>query len=386
MSRIGAAVIGTGFMGQVHTEALRRVGVPVVGILGSSPDQSKVAARTLGIETAFGDLKSLLSDERVHSVHVATPNWLHFDMVQRILNSGRHVLCEKPLALDAVESAELVRLSQQHDDLAAGVNYNVRFYPLCAEARQRVREGEFGQVLHATGSYVQDWLLYDTDYNWRVLHDKGGELRAIADIGTHWLDLVQHITGQKITSVCADLSTVHPVRHRPTGELETFQGSRSDQNSSTAVSIKTEDCGAVLFRMTDGATGCFHVSQVTAGRKNCLRFEVAGSQQSMSWNSEQPDELWIGHRDRANEILLRDPALLSANAAAITDYPGGHQQGYADSFKQCFRAFYNYIEAGDFTAASSFPTFEDGHQETLLCEAILRSHRTRQWSTVTGKE
>ncbi len=378
MMDLGAAIVGTGFMGPAHTEALRRIGVRVVGILGSSPEKSRRAAQNLGIPKAYSSYAEMLADREVHVVHIATPNRLHLAQARDALKAGKHVLCEKPLAMNSAESAELIELSGRVG-LAAGVNYNIRFYPLCIEARDMVQRGDVGQVYSIFGSYVQDWLLYPTDYNWRVLAEEGGALRAVADIGTHWLDLVQSISGLDVVAVCANLRVVHPVRQRPKGEVETFAGKVEKVVPTEAVSISTEDCGSVMLRFAGGAIGCLWVSQVTAGRKNCLRFEIAGSKCALSWCSEQPNEMWVGRRERANEHLMRDPGLVSEAARRYISYPGGHNEGYPDSFKQCFRAFYDYIASGDFSAPPTFPTFADGHREILLCEAILASQRERRW-------
>ncbi|MDB5389358.1 MAG: putative oxidoreductase [Planctomycetaceae bacterium] len=374
----GIAVVGTGFIGPVHVEALRRAGQHVVGIVGSTPEKSRQAAASLGLETGYADLDEVLSDRRIGAVHLTTPNHLHFEQATRVLRAGKHVLCEKPLAMNSHETAQLVSLALE-TGVVAGVAYNIRFYPLCHEAAARIRDRTVGQVLHVTGSYVQDWLLKQTDFNWRVQASEGGELRAVADIGTHWLDLLQFITGDRIVAVCADLHTVHATRLAPTGGVETFSGKSRPPVSTRQIPVTTEDCGSVMLRFQNGARGSLWVSQVTAGRKNCLRFEIAGSDQALAWNSEQPNELWIGHRDQANELLIRDPALMSQSARFICSYPGGHNEGFSDTFKQLFRAFYGYISAGDFSLPVPFPTFSDGHQEVVLCEAILRSHRERRW-------
>ena len=261
-------------------------------------------------------------------------------------------------------------------------NWTCPLSSFCHEAADRVRNGAIGEVLHVTGSYVQDWLLYNTDFNWRVLAEDGGELRAVADIGTHWFDLLQFITGHRVISVCADLRTVHPRRHRPAGGVETFSGESVSLSETEIVDITTDDCGCVMLRFDNGANGCLWISQTTAGRKNCLRFEVAGATAALEWNSEQPNALWIGHRDQANESLIRDPTLMGSFAAGISNYPGGHNEGFPDTFKQLFRSFYGYIATGDFSAARPFPTFADGHREIVLCEAILKSHRERCWVDV----
>jgi predicted dehydrogenase len=380
--RLSAVVVGTGFIGPVHVEGLRRAGVHVAGIVGSSPDKSHLAAEQLGLPRGYTTLDDVLADPAVDSVHLATPNRLHFAQAAAVLRAGKHVLCEKPLAMTSSETADLVRIAAE-SARAAGVAYNIRFYPLCHEAAARVADGSLGNVLHVTGSYVQDWLLYDSDFNWRVLAEDGGNLRAVADIGTHWLDLVQFIVGRKVNAVCADLRTVHATRQRPGGGVETFSGKGAASRKTEPIAVTTEDCGSVMLRFDNGANGCLWVSQTTAGRKNCLRFEIAGSQQSFAWNSEAPNELWIGHRDRPNEMLIRDPSLMSASARAIASYPGGHNEGFPDTFKQLFRSFYGYVTAGDFTAPPPFPTFADGHREVLLCEAVLRSAREGRWVEVS---
>jgi predicted dehydrogenase len=381
MSQTVVAVVGAGFIGPVHVEGLRRAGVAVKGILDITPDKSRQAAQRLGLPHSYSDFAQVLSDREVQAVHITTPNRTHFEMASAALRAGKHVMCEKPLAMNSQESAELVRIARA-SGRAAGVNYNIRFYPLCREAAQRVQDGSLGDVFHVTGSYVQDWLFYPTDFNWRVLAEEGGSLRAVADIGTHWLDLVHSIVGLEVESVCADLKTVFPQRLRPRGEVDTFSGKETRVESTEPIDVSTEDYGCVLLRFRGGARGSLHVSQVTAGRKNCLRYEIAGSKLALAWNSERPNELWIGRRERPNEVLLRDPALMSAAARQCADYPGGHNEGFPDTFKQCFRAFYQSIAAGDFADRPSFPTFTDGHREILLCEAILASHQQQRWVDV----
>lgn len=370
-----AAVVGTGFIGPVHVEGLRRAGVRVAGILGSTVEKSQAAAAQLGLPKAYTSLDQLLEDGEVDVVHLTSPNRFHYDQAKRVLAAGKHVLCEKPLAMNSRESSELVELAKQ-SGRAAGVNYNIRYYPLCVEASQRVRQGKLGNLFHVNGSYVQDWLFHPTDFNWRVMADDGGPLRAVADIGTHWLDLIQFIVGQPILAVCADLATVHPQRQRPVDGAETFGRGAPADGATNKIDVRTEDYGCILLRFREGAKGALWVSQVTAGRKNCLRFEMAGSQQSLSWNSETPNQLEIGHRDEANETLIRDPALISTQAAAVTSYPGGHNEGFGDSFKQLFLDFYKAIETPE---DAGYPTFQDGHHEILICEAILNSHRRQSW-------
>ncbi len=366
-------------MGGVHAEALRRVsGVEVVGIQGSSFEKSRRAAGQLGLPKAYGTWEELVGDDEVGAVHITTPNRLHFSQCADAMRAGKHVLCEKPLAMTSEESAELVRLAKG-SGLVCGVNYNFRFYPINLEAKSRVAAGELGRIHSIFGSYQQDWLLHDTDYNWRVLAEEQGELRAVADIGTHWIDLVENITGQKVAAVFADIHTVHPVRRRPKGEVETFSGKLGAGGATEPVAISTEDIGCLLLRFDGGARGAVFVSQMTPGRKNCLRYEIAGSESSLEWFGEEPNQIWRGYREKANEVLLKDPSLGSELARRFTGYPGGHAEGFPDSFKMCFRAFYEAIANGGAGGEVEFATFEDGHREIVLCDAVLKSARAGRW-------
>ena len=378
MYDLGVVVVGTGFIGPVHIEALRRIGAQVIGVCDVVQDKAKQIAADWGLPRAYFSLDEVLADPEVQVVHLCTPNRLHYGQAKAALQAGKHVLCEKPLAMNTTESAELVALADACG-LVGAVDYNLRFYPLAIEARDMIQRGDVGEVFSVCGSYVQDWLYLPTDYNWRVLAEEGGQLRAIADIGTHWLDLVHAITGLEIEAVCADLKTVHPVRQRPKGEVETFAGKVQKIIATEPVDITTEDYGCVMIHFTGGARGVLWCSQVTAGRKNCLRFEIAGSKCALAFESESPNQMWIGHRERPNEWLLRDPGLVSEAARKAITYPGGHNEGFPDTLKQGFKALYDYLAAGDLAAPRPFPTFADGHREVLLCEAILKSHREQRW-------
>jgi len=377
------AVAGTGFIGPVHAEALSRLGISVRGILGSSPEKSQQAAQQLGLRMAYPDFQAIIDDPEVTAVHVATPNDTHFDMSARALRAGKHVICEKPLAMSAAQTAELVKIADEHPHLISAVNYNIRFYPLILQAREMIQSGELGEIYHIRGAYVQDWLLYDTDWNWRLLTEAGGDVRAIGDIGTHWMDLIAFMTGLKVESLLADLGTFVKTRRKPKQAVATFGGKLSDEPIEyEPYEIKTEDWGAVLFHYDNGARGSMAVSQVNAGRKNQLSFEIAGSKASLAWDGENPNELWVGRRDRGNEIIIKDPSLLTGAARHHASYPGGHAEGFPDTFKQLYRAVYDYLAAGDFSAPKPYPTFADGHQEVVLCEKILASHRERRWLDV----
>ncbi|MGQ9568055.1 MAG: Gfo/Idh/MocA family protein [Anaerolineae bacterium] len=379
--RIRAAVIGTGFIGPAHVEALRRLGVEVVGIAGSSPARALPKARALNLPKVYETWEEAIADPHVDVVHITTPNHLHYPMAKAAIAAGKHVVCEKPLAMNSRESAELLRLAQEAGIVHA-VNYNIRFYPLCQEARARVARGDLGKVYILRGSYLQDWLFYDTDWNWRLEPELGGSLRAVADIGTHWLDLTSFITGLRVEAVFADFRTFIPVRKKPTKPIDTFAGKELTPEDYVEQPIHTEDYATVLLAYEGGARGVMTVSQVSAGRKNRLAYEINGSRLSLAWDSERPNELWIGRRDGPNEVLMKDPSLLTPQARDFTGYPGGHNEGFPDTFKMLYKAVYRYIQAGDRTAQPEFPTFADGHEEILLCEAIERSAKEQRWVTV----
>jgi predicted dehydrogenase len=382
---ITAAVVGAGFIGPVHVEGLRRAGVHVKGIAGVSHDEAQRAASALGLEKAYKDVDELLNDKDVHSIHLASPNRLHHPHALAALQAGKHIICEKPLAMTSAETAALVAAAKERPTQIAAVNYNLRFYPVTLHARSMVRSGGIGKVLFVIGSYVQDWLLYPTDFNWRVMRSEGGELRAVGDIGTHWLDMVTFVTGLEVESVFADTIRIHETRLRPpSGSVETFSGKKGGAPpvDREPIQIDTEDYGGIMLRFKGGARGQFAVTQMTAGRKNCLRYELSGAEKAIAFNSETPNSLWIGERSEPNRELLRDPALLDAEAARFASYPGGHNEGFPDTFKQMYRAVYTDVLNGKRSEQPLYATFEDGHKEILLCEAIAASAREERWVKV----
>ncbi len=377
MSQLQAAIIGAGFVGRAHLDALRRLGVPVLGVLGSSAERSESSRSALQLPRAYRSLDELAADSAVHVVHICTPNHLHYEQAALLLRAGKYVMCEKPVAMTTRESAALIDLAREHGRVG-GVCYNLRYYPLCQEARARVASGAIGEPRLAHGNFLQDWLFYPTDWNWRLETELGGDLRAVSDIGTHWLDLAMWLTGRKIVEVCGDLATTIPVRQRPRGRVETFQAAAA---ASDAVKISTDDYASVLLRFEANLRGVMTVSQVSAGRKASLSFEINGSEGSLAWNSESPNVLWIGHRSQANQELLKDPSLMTPAARSYSAYPGGHTEGYPDTFMQLFKDFYTHIEKGGDSQAG-FPTFQTGHDELVLCEAIAKSARERRWVEV----
>ena len=375
IAELRAAVVGTGFIGVVHVDALRRLGVEVLGVVGSTSER----ARAKGLAHAYDSFEAMLEDNRVDVVHLTTPNHLHHPQVLQVLAAGKHVVCEKPLAVTSEQSAELLELAER-SGLVHCTNFNIRFYPVVQEARERVRAGEVGDVWNVHGGYLQDWLALPTDWNWRLETEKAGELRAVGDIGSHWLDLTQFVTGLRIVEVFADLATVLPTRRRPKGEVETFASGDDVEREDAAMS--TEDLAHILVRFENGARGSLVVSQVSFGRKNSLRFEVDGSAGAIAWDAERNEELWLGRRDGPNETLLRNAALMHPTAAARTHLPVAHAEGFADTFRELYRAVYADVARGGPSDRPDYPTFRDGHVENVLCDAVALSNRERRWVEV----
>ncbi|HVM46624.1 MAG TPA: Gfo/Idh/MocA family oxidoreductase [Candidatus Acidoferrum sp.] len=376
-TNLRAGVIGTGFIGPVHLEALRRIGVSVAALC-DLPDRVKAAAQAWGIPEAFGDYHDLVRSANVDVVHITSPNRFHCEMALAASRAGKHVVCEKPLAMNARQAGSMVQEARRSGKVFA-VNYNVRFYPAVLALRRMVALGELGEIIHANGSYLQDWLFKDTDYNWRLLPNEGGKLRAVADIGTHWLDTVSFILNSAVRSVFADLGTFHKMRRRPLGEVQTFARAAARVRYAK-YRVATEDFANVLLRFANGARGNLAVSQVAAGRKNCIRLEIYGSKKSAAWCSEAPEVLHFGNRDGANETAVRATPAFGDGAAGYMDYPPGHVEGFPDTFKMLFRNIYTTIAGGP--AERLFATPEDGQREVALCEAILRSHRAKSWMKV----
>ncbi len=380
MQTLKTAILGTGFMGKVHAENLRRLGnVEIVAVAGSSDQRAREFAKGIGVSRATGNYQELLEDPVIQAVHILTPNALHHPMCRAALQAGKHVLCEKPFTISLAQARELVDLAAK-TGLANCIQHNLRYYPLVQQIRRMIEAGDLGEILIVQGSYSQDWLLYDSDWNWRVDAGANGALRAMGDIGSHWMDLIQHVTGLRITELCADLATFHRTRRKPKGSVETFAGKKQSDGEYENFPIDTDDFGAVLLRLGDRARGAFTVSQMSAGRKNMFTIDIYGTKSGVSWNQERPDELWIGQRNTPNQIILKDPALLYPQAASYADLPGGHSEGYDDTHKQVFKRF--YARVADPSAPVEYPTFEDGLFGMQLLEKVAESAKTRGWVTV----
>ncbi|HKQ45072.1 MAG TPA: Gfo/Idh/MocA family oxidoreductase [Rhizomicrobium sp.] len=389
MNRIRTAVIGTGFMGRVHLEALRRIeNVDVVEIAATSPEKAREAGAGYNVLNATGDWRDVIVDPSIDAVHIATPNVSHFPIAKAALEAGKHVLCEKPLAMNAVEAQQLADLAAAKKT-RAGLCHNLRYYPMVQQMRRMREDGAFGEILVVQGTYSQDWMLYETDWNWRVDPKVSGPSRVMADIGSHFFDMAEHVSGLKVTAVCSDLQIFHPTRKQPLVESngdggESFSGKLGSSSDTVNTPIVTEDFGATLFRMGQNGMsrtrGSMTASQVSAGRKNGLVLEIYGTKGGAAWRQESPEELWLGHRDAPNQILMKDPALLQEKARGFADYPGGHAEGYPDTFKQLFRRFYASI--ADPSLTPDYPQMADGLRQLKILEAELASHKSRAWVDV----
>lgn len=380
MQKIKTAIIGTGFMGKVHAENVRRLGnVEIAAVAASSDEKARQFGESIGVSRTTGDYHTLLKDPEISAVHILTPNALHYPMCKAAIAAGKHVLCEKPFTMTSAEARELVDLAAQAN-IVNCIQHNLRYYPVVQQIRRMIEAGDLGEILIAQGTYSQDWLLYETDWNWRIESKSNGALRAMGDIGSHWMDMVQHLTGQRITALCADLATFLKTRKRPKGSIETFAGKTLRPEDYQPVEIDTEDFGAVLLHLGDRARGVFTVSQMSAGRKNMFTFDIYGTKAGVSWNQERPDELWIGQRNAPNRLIVKDPSLLYPKAAAYADLPGGHSEGYDDTHKQVFKHF--YAKVADPTAPVDYPTFEDGLAGMRLLEKVLESSKKNGWVTV----
>ena len=380
MKMLKTVLIGTGFMGKVHAENLRRLGnVEIASVAGSSEQRAREFGKSIGVNRTTGNYQELLEDRTIDAVHVLTPNALHHPICRAALQAGKHVLCEKPFTVSLGQARELVDLAAE-TGLANCIQHNLRYYPVVQQMRRMIEAGDLGEILIVQGTYSQDWLLYDTDWNWRINAKDNGALRAMGDIGSHWMDLIQHVTGLRITELCADLATFHGARRKPKGSVETFAGKTLEAGEYETVPIDTDDFGSVLLRMGSRARGAFTVSQMSAGRKNMFTVDIYGTKAGVSWNQERPDELWIGQRNSPNQIIVKDPALLYPQAAAYADLPGGHSEGYDDTHKQVFKRF--YARVADPAAPLEYPTFEDGLLGMRLLEKVAESSQKRGGVTV----
>lgn len=385
MRRIGMGLVGPGFVAAHHIDAVRRLGfVDVVAIVGAEPRSARRRAAEWGVAKVYANVEELAADPEIHVVHNTTPNHLHGSVIRAALGRGKHVVSEKPLAMSAADAHDLWRAAERAGVVHA-VTFNYRGNPLVQQARAMIAAGEIGSAHFIHGAYLQDWLLKPTDFSWRLEPDKGGASSAVADIGSHWCDLAQHVTGRQIVAVLADFATVVPVRQRPATARAAF----TDQSALVGApyTVSSEDLATILVRFEGGAKGAVSVGQVCAGHKNDLWLEVNGSTQSLRWRQEQQNELWIGRRDGANMTLAKDPALLAPPAAPYARLPGGHQEAWADAFANVMRDIYSCISNPREPRPAAMATFEDGYRIACLVDAVLESHaQGGLWTAVQSAE
>jgi predicted dehydrogenase len=383
MKKINTGIIGMGLIGTLHADALKRIGsVDLVAITDANYQLAKEKSEKLGVEKCYSTADELIADPEIEAIHNCTPNHLHLSINEKIILAGKHILSEKPLGISVDESSHLLELLKEYPDIIAGVNFNYRMNPLVQDMKHRVEKGEIGKPYLVHGSYLQDWLLYDTDYNWRVEPEYGGASRAVADIGSHWMDTAQTIAGLKITEVFADITTIIPIRKKPVTEVETFSISKNLKYE--AKKMLTEDYAAILVKFENDVSGIFYCSQVSAGRKCFLNVEIDGSKSSLYWNQETADWMWKGNRDTNNELVMRNPNFMSPESRRYTSLPAGHPEGWHDALKNNFEAFYFFIQSGKKRGKDKgdFATFEDGHYIMRITEAIMRSSNEKRWVKV----
>lgn len=378
--RVRSAVIGAGFIGPQHVDAIRRTGyAEVAALVDITPERSRASAVALGVESELETVEQVLADPGIDVVHVCTPNATHVPLATRVLGAGKHVVVEKPLA-DRASEAETVATLARERARHGMVTFTYRGYPMVQRARAMVAAGEVGTLRLAHGSYLQDWLSEPTDYNWRLEPEHAGRSRAVADIGMHWFDTTEFLSGLTVDAVFAEVATLVPERIRPTAAAATFG---SGVGEGECVPITTEDVATVLVRFAGGARGTLTVSQVSPGHKNDLEIEVAGSSASLRWRQESPERLWVGTRSE-ERTLVRGPR---PQEAGIPDLPPGHPEGWGEALRDLFRPYYRAVALGippRDLPAGTYPTLDDGHRAVTFVEAVLASHASGRWEPLTG--
>lgn len=378
--KIRVGIIGMGYIGESHIEAIRRIGIcQLCAVADTNYELAKQKAEAYGIEKVYASVDEMLNDKDIDAVHNCTPNFLHMEINEKIIRSGKHLFSEKPLTMNYEQAKKLLAVKKEFPEVEAAVNFNYRLNPLVQEIRSRIKKGEAGDIRIITGYYNQDWLMYDTDYSWRLEPEVAGNSCCIADIGSHWMDIIQHVTGHKIVSVMGDTVTVIPVRKKPAKQQETFKDAVSDDYIE--VPIKNEEYAAVLFKTDKGATGVFHVTEAAAGHGCDFSFEINGSLLSYGWNQEQNDRMWIGRRGGDNSVVIRNPNLISDEAKPYTNLAMGHPEGWNDAFKGNFYAFYKYLYDGK-QGERIYSTLEDAAYIVKLTEKIIESSKQKTWINI----
>jgi len=383
MERIKVGIIGMGFIGKSHIDAVRRIGrAELAAVADENYDMAARQCGQYGIPKCYQNFDDLINDPEIQVVHNCTPNYLHLEINEKTIRAGKHVFSEKPLGKTSEESQKMLNVLKEYPDCVAGVNFCYRMNPLMQEAKERIKAGELGRPILVHGSYLQDWLLRETDYNWRIESQYAGPSRCVADIGSHWMDLAQNVLGSKIIEVCAQTLTALPVRKKNVIPKETFSKNQGGEYEN--VDVTTEDYAGVLLKFDNGTTGMFQCSQVSAGRKCCIDIEINGSLSSYQWQHETSDRMWKGNRDTNNELIMRNPNFMDEHSRKYTYLAAGHPEGWNDAFKNNLSAFYSFIQQGKRMKDTTcdFATFEEGHYIMQLTEAIIKSGKERRWVTI----
>jgi predicted dehydrogenase len=379
---IKVGLVGTGYIGMVHLEVLRRLGgVEVVAVADTNGALARTAADRFGIPRAHADAEALIADREVEVVHDCAPNNVHFDINAEAIRAGKEILSEKPLALDSKESSELLALAGKHGTLTA-INFCYRYYPVVQEAAARARRGDLGEVRAFVGHFLQDWLFFETDYSWRLDPKVAGKANVIADLGSHWCDLVQFITGQKIVEVMAELHTCLPKRRKPKGGALSFGAGKAGESED--VDIMLDDYASLFLRLSNGARGNFTTCQAAAGRKVDIELQVFGSKESYAWSHVHPNALWIGHREKANEVFFESSILQTEDTRKYAALPTGHPMGYHDAVFNLFRDYYEALAAkrAGKPYQATFPDFRTGHEMMCVIDAAVESNKSGKWIKV----
>jgi predicted dehydrogenase len=384
MKRIKVGLIGTGYIGMVHLDILRRLGgVEVVALADTNQELARQAAAKFGVARIHETAEALIGDPEVEVVHDCAPNNVHFALNAAAIRAGKEVLSEKPLALDSRESAVLLALAGKHGT-ATAINFCYRYYPVVQEAAARARRGDLGDVRAFVGHFLQDWLFFETDYTWRLDPQVAGKANVVADLGSHWCDLVQFITGQKIVEVMAELHTCLPKRRKPKGGVLSFGAGRAGETEEVAITL--DDYAALFLKLSNGARGSFTTCQAAAGRKVDIELQVFGSKESYAWSHVHPNDLWIGHREKANEVFYESSILQAEDTRKYAGLPTGHPMGYHDAVFNLFRDYYEALAAKreGKPYRATCPDFRTGHEMMCVIDAAVESDRTGRWVKVAG--
>jgi predicted dehydrogenase len=376
---ITVGLIGAGYIGPIHLGALSRIGgVRVKTVVDVNGELAQRAAAAYNVPNSGTDHREVIDDPQIDVIHNCTPNKYHYGITKEALEAGKQVLSEKPLAMTLKEASDLVELAAKKKAIT-GIDFCYRYYPVVQETAARVRRGDAGKIRMVAGSYFQDWLSREIDWTWRLLRSESGDSNITADLGSHWFDLIQFVTGLKVHEVIGDLATLVPKRRRPKRQVLAFE--KVEEVESEEVEVELEDYSSILFRLSNGAPGSFTTSQICAGRKSDTEFQIYGSECSYAWNHKEATKLWIGYREKANEILIENPTLQDPSTARYANLPAGHPLGYHDAVLNLFKDYYQAVEAGG-KGSELRPTFETGFEEMKILEAILASHKKRGWVEV----